>query len=90
MALSTRTKYIVEIALADRRAAAELNAAVDAGSSDQAAAVADISPTTPLVGVDGTGSNAAPLVETEDRLAALEAKVDELLGALRAAGIIAP
>jgi len=31
MALSNRTKDIVEISLADRRAAAELNAAVDAG-----------------------------------------------------------
>ena len=36
-----------------------------------------------LVGVDGTGSNAAPLVGTEARLDALEAKMNELLLALK-------
>jgi hypothetical protein len=36
-----------------------------------------------LVGVDGTGSNAAPLVETESRLDALEAKMNALVAALK-------
>jgi len=35
-----------------------------------------------LVGVDGTGSNAAPLVETEARLDAIEAKLNALITAL--------
>jgi hypothetical protein len=41
-----------------------------------------------LVGVDGTGSNAAPLVKTEGRLDALEAKVDALIAALKASGLM--
>ena len=56
----------------------------------QAAAVANLGTTTALVGVDGTGSNAAPLVETEARLDAIETKLDALLTALRTATIIAP
>lgn len=42
-----------------------------------------IGTTTNLVGVDGTGSNAAPLVETEARLDVIEAKLDELIAALK-------
>ena len=48
MALSTRTKRITEIALADRRASAELVAAVDANGSGPAAAIAAIKPTVDL------------------------------------------
>jgi len=59
-------------------------------TASQGAAVANIGVTSNLVGVDGTGSNAAPLVGTEARLDAIEAKVDALLGSLRTAGIIAP
>lgn len=35
-----------------------------------------------LIGVDGTASNAAPLVETEARLDAIESKINEILAAL--------
>jgi hypothetical protein len=41
-----------------------------------------------LVGVDGTGDNAAPLVGTESRLDVLEAKVDELIAELKSAGLM--
>ncbi len=40
--------------------------------------ITPIGTTTDLVGVDGTGSNAAPLVETESRLDVAEAKIDQL------------
>lgn len=53
------------------------------------AAVANIGATTNLVGVNGTGNNAAPLVETESRLDVIEAKVDAVLAKLRLANIIA-
>lgn len=36
-----------------------------------------------LVGVDGSGNNAAPLAGTESRLDALEAKMNELIAALK-------
>ena len=58
-------------------------------ASTPAAAVADIGATTDLVGVDGSGSNAAPLAGTESRLDVVEAKVDELVGSLRSANHIA-
>ena len=46
-------------------------------------AVDVLAASTDLVGVDGTGSNAAPLAGTETRLDALEAKVNELIAALK-------
>ncbi len=45
--------------------------------------VAAMAPSSNLVGVDGTGSNAAPLAGTESRLDALEAKMNELIAALK-------
>lgn len=89
MALSKKTKEILTVAMADKKSAAELAAAVDAAGNAQAAAIAAIGATTDLVGVDGTGSNAAPLVETEARLDAIEAKIDALIAALKAAGLMA-
>lgn len=59
-------------------------------SGGQGVAVANLGVTVDLVGVDGTGSNAAPLVETEARLDAIEAKLDALLTSLRDSGQIAP
>ncbi|MCB9047609.1 MAG: hypothetical protein H6550_15860 [Chitinophagales bacterium] len=51
--------------------------------------IAVIGTETNLVGVDGSGSNAAPLVETEARLDAHQVKIDAIITALVAAGIIA-
>lgn len=87
--LSQRTKDIVVVALADRRAGQELASAVDAGGNSQAATVAALGVTANLVGVDGTGSNAAPLVGTEARLDAIEAKIDAILASIKAAGLMA-
>lgn len=89
MALSLAARRRLEVALAQRAAANEIAAAIDAGGNSPAAAVANIT-STDLVGVDGTGSNAAPLAGTETRLDALEAKVNALLASLRAAGYLAP
>ncbi|NJO48113.1 MAG: hypothetical protein HC840_00190 [Leptolyngbyaceae cyanobacterium RM2_2_4] len=89
MALSDKTKEIMIVALANKAAGQELAAAVDAGGNAQAASVAAIGATTDLVGVDGTGSNAAPLAGTESRLDAIEAKVDAVIAALKAAGLMA-
>lgn len=44
--------------------------------------------TSNLSGVDGTGSNAAPLTGTETRLDNVEAKIDEVIAALKAAGLM--
>ena len=64
-------------------------AAIDAGANATAAAVTVIPAQTALVGVDGTADNAAPLTETEARIVALEAKVNDLITKLKAAAIVA-
>lgn len=89
MALSAKAKKRLEVAMARRAEAQEIISAIEAGGNPQAAAVADISSSN-LVGVDGTGSNAAPLAGTESRLDAIESKINAILAALRAAGLMAP
>lgn len=89
MALSSKAKRRLEVALARRAEAQEIIAAIESGANSQAAAVAALGATSNLVGVDGTGSNAAPLVGTEARLDAIEAKVDAVIAALKAAGVMA-
>lgn len=89
MALSLKAKEALRRAVTDDEAADELQVAIDSGSNPQAAAVAALGVTADLVGVDGTGSNAAPLVETEARLDAIEAKIDAVIAALVAAGLMA-
>ena len=68
----------------------DLKAYIDTkvGSLSQAATVADITSTN-LFGVDGTGSNAAPLAGTETRLDAIETKINAVLTALKNAGLMA-
>jgi len=45
---------------------------------------------TNLVGVDGSGSNAAPLTGTETRLDAIDTAIAAILTALKNAGLMAP
>lgn len=89
MALSDKAKRRLEVALARRDVAVEIAAAIDSGANAQAANVAAMGSTTNLTGVDGTGSNAAPLAGTESRLDAIEAKIDAILSSLKAAGVMA-
>ena len=56
---------------------------------NKAANVAALGATTNLVGVDGAGSNAAPLAGTETRLDAIETKVDAILTSMKNAGLMA-
>ncbi|NIU02217.1 MAG: hypothetical protein GWN01_15345 [Nitrosopumilaceae archaeon] len=92
--LTDKARKALEIALASSQAspasvAKEIADAIDSGSNPQAAAVAELGTTTDLTGVDGTGNNAADLATTEARLDAVEAKVDEVIAALKAAGLMA-
>ena len=89
MSLSKKAKEVLVVAVANKSVGDEIADAIDAGSNDQAAAVAVIGATTDLTGVDGTGSNAADLATTEARLDVVEAKIDEVIAALKAAGIMA-
>ena len=89
MALSTEAKRVLKIALAEGASWSEIAAAIDASTAAVAANVAALGVTTDLVGVDGAGSNAAPLVGTEARLDDLDAKVDAVIAALITAGLMA-
>lgn len=89
MALTTEQRRILRIAIAEDVIADAIADQIDAGGNPQAANVAVIGTTTNLVGVDGTGSNAAPLAGTESRLDAIEAKVDAVITALVNAGLMA-
>jgi capsid protein len=84
MALSKEARARLESAITRRAAAKEIADAIDASGSP-AANVANITSSN-LVGVDGTGSNAAPLAGTETRLDAIETKINAILAAMQAAG----
>ena len=86
MALSDKAKQYLEYALANQDVADEVVASLD----KQAETIAALGATSNLVGTDGAGGagDAAPLAGTESRLDALEGKVDALLAALKAAGLM--
>jgi hypothetical protein len=88
MALSQKARNVLKVAVANKAVAQEIADAIDTGANEKAASVAPIGTTANLVGVDGTGSNAAPLAGTESRLDAIESKVDALIAALKAAGLM--
>lgn len=78
MALSTRTKTYLAIALADQTASAEVAAAVGSALSSQAADVAAI-----------TTANATDLTTAEALANQTKTTVNAILAALKAAGIMA-
>ena len=86
MALSDKAKQYLEYALANQDVADEVVASLD----KQAETIAALGAPSNLVGTDGAGGagDAAPLAGTESRLDALEGKVDALLAALKAAGLM--
>lgn len=77
MALSAKAKKRLEVAMARRAEANEVIAAIESGANEQAAAVADLNQTI-----------SDPPTQAE--VQAISDKVDELLAALRAAGMMAP
>lgn len=89
MSLSNKTKDILEIAMANRAAAAEIAAAIDAAANAQAANVAALAAWSNLTGVDGTGDNAAPLTGTNAAFSAVYSKINAILTALKAANLMA-
>lgn len=87
MTLSQKAKKSLQTGIGVA-AGTEVAAAINTGTT-QAANVPALAATDDLVGVDGVGSNAAPLVETEERLDDLETKVNAILTSLKAAGLMA-
>jgi len=103
MALSTKAKKRIEVALARRQEALEVIAAIDSNGSGPAAAVAALGVTTNLPVSNLTAAIPAEptkaevdagintlRVAAEARLDAIEAAVDAVTAALKAAGMMSP
>lgn len=98
MALSKRTKDIMIVALADKKSATELASAVDAGGNPQAAHVANATAATAITialsttdtytdSAVNTAVNTALITAVTD-INALEVKINAILAALQAAGLM--
>lgn len=82
MALSKRTKEITVVALADKKAADELTAAIDAGA-----------PTTPAAAVAAVASADADVTYGAEEQALVnetKAQLNAVIAALKAAGLMLP
>lgn len=101
MALSDKAKRHIELAMVSKEIGEEVSSAIDSGSNVAAASVAEIGATADLsaasVTTGGTPDCDAAAVqdaidavagEVESRLDALEAKIDELIAALKTAGLM--
>lgn len=94
--LSDKAKKAINHALASKVLGAEVSAAVDANGSGPAAHVANIEPTTDLTAIPGSFADLAAArsavntlkSDAESRLDAIEAKIDAVLAALQAAGMM--
>lgn len=91
MALSKKATDALERAFTDQDASDEVKAAIESGANPQASSVAPLGSTTDIGTTDGSGGagDAALAADTESRLDAVEAKVDEVIAALKAAGLMA-
>jgi hypothetical protein len=87
MALSSKARKVLEVGLANRSVAREIADAIDTGSNSAADSVMLIGTTSDLVAPSVIG-DAAPLLGTETRLDAVESKIDELINALKAVGLM--
>lgn len=100
MSLSKEAKEILVVALANRKIAEEVAAAIDASGSGPAAAVAAIAPSdlsvvsgTYAIPAEPTGAEVDVTVqaladEVETRLDNAEAKINEVIAALKAASLM--
>lgn len=103
MALSLKAKKRLEVAMARRTEALEVIAAIDSNGSGPAAAVAAIGATSNLpasnlvaaIPAEPTKAEVDAGIDTlrvaaEARLDVIEAKIDAVIAALKAAGMMAP
>jgi len=92
MALSKRTKDIMIVAMADKKAANELADAVAAGSNPQATSVAALGALADVGFVDVADVGPADLALAADvdaRISSVQGKIDAVIAALKAAGLMA-
>ncbi len=90
--LSEKVRKILIVAMANKAAAKELADAVDNGGNPQAATVAALGVMAPVGVVDVADAGPADVAIAADvdaRLASLQAKIDAVIAALKAAGLMA-
>lgn len=89
MALSQLARNYLTVALANKARAKEIADAIDAlHAVAPAAHVANLAAYAPVTGVDGTGSNAASKADVDTELSAVYSKINAILAALEAAGLM--
>lgn len=86
MALSAKAKKRLEVAMARRAEANEVIAAIEAGSNTPAAAVADAGTIAGTYAIPAEPTGA----EVDATVQVVADKVDEILAAMRAAGMMLP
>lgn len=97
MALSDKARKSLEIAMAESEdapssASKEVADAIDSGGNPTASDPGDLGALAPVVSVDVADAGpqlVSDAADTDAKLAAVQGKLDALMGALRAAGIIA-
>lgn len=89
--LSERAKEALRRAVTDDESADEIRAALESSTGSQALNVADIGVTADIGTTDGSGGagDAALAADVEARLDTIEGKVDAIIDALVAAGLMA-
>jgi 2-keto-3-deoxy-L-rhamnonate aldolase RhmA len=92
MALSQKAKKRFEASMAKRAEAQEILAAIEAGGNPQAAAVAALGVLAAVGAVDVADAGPADVAlagDVDARIASLQAKIDAVIAALKAAGLMA-
>jgi hypothetical protein len=91
MALSKAARKRLEVAMARRAEAQEVADAIDAGGNAQAAAIAALGAQSAVGTTDGSGGagDAALATDVNSRVQAIQQKLDAVIAALKAAGLMA-
>lgn len=91
MALSKAARKRLEVAMARRAEAQEVADAIDAGGNAQAAAIAALGAQSAVGTTDGSGGagDAALASDVDDKVEAIQQKLDAVIAALKAAGLMA-
>lgn len=86
MSLSLKARAVLISGLANKAVGKEVADAIDSGGNAQAASVAAFAPAT---SADLTGADTVDQASVESEIGALKAKVNEVVAALKAAGLMA-
>jgi len=93
MSLSKETKAVLNIAIPDTPALNEIVNAINAGANPKAAAIAALGVLATVASIDVADAGPADVATkagVDARIATLQAKIDAIIAALKAAGLMLP